>query len=135
MTKLIQAEQDVKSFFNDEWNDEKHRIHCSCVVQACLGMAQGTNLDPVVFMLAGWLHDMGKLVNDENHHIESMKFVDRFLEKHPEYAQHFELVQDCILSHRTGGMPKTIYARIFQLADKVALVNLEWIAFKKKTEQ
>ena len=75
LLKQVKAEQEVKDFFKTEWNDEKHWIHCSCVIQACLGMIQGTNLNPAVFILAGWLHDMGKIIDDEHHQIESMQYV------------------------------------------------------------
>ena len=130
--KQLSAERCVKQFFESEWNDEKHLIHCKCVIDACLGMVHNTHFDPVVFILAGWLHDMGKLIDKENHHQESLKFVKKFMDKHPEYCAYADLVEDCVVNHRSVGTPSSEYARIFQLADKISLHNHDWIAYKKR---
>ena len=82
--------------------------------------------------MAGWIHDMGKLIDKENHHIESLKFLDEFLELYPKFEDIREEVKDCILNHRTNGEHKTIYGEIFKLADKVALHNSRWLEFKNK---
>lgn len=130
LLKQIRAEQNVKNFFENEWHDEKHRVHCECVVQACLGMIQNTTLDPVVFILAGWLHDMGKIIDKDNHHKESIKFATRFIGQYPEYKEYLGLIEDCILNHRSIGVPSNEYSRVFQLVDKVALFNNNWIEYK-----
>lgn len=133
--KQLSAEHCVKEFFKSEWNDEKHLIHCQCVIDACLGMIQNTDLDPVVFVLSGWLHDMGKLIDKENHHQESLKFVRKFMDKHPEYVEYTGLVEDCVVNHRSTGTPASIHARIFQLADKVSLHHQAWIVYKKSVQK
>lgn len=132
LLKQIRAEQSVKTFFQNEWDDEKHWIHCQCVVDACLGMIKNTDLDPVVFILAGWLHDLGKIIDKENHHKESIKFVTKFINQYPEYKDYLSLIEDCIINHRSEGVPTSVYAHIFQLADKVAVSNHDWIEYKKK---
>lgn len=132
MKKKTKAEELVKEFFIKEWNDEKHIVHCQCVVTACLGMTQNTSFNPIVFILAGWLHDMGKIIDKENHHLESIKYVNKFMKLYPEFKEFQSLVEDCILNHRSTGTPKSDYARIFQLADKVALLNRNWIDYKKQ---
>lgn len=132
LSRIVRAEKHVKAFFESEWNDEKMKIHSKCVVDACLGMVKNTDLNPVVFILAGWLHDLGKLIDKEQHHVESMKFMKKFLNNHTQYKELEEVISDCILNHRTKGNPVTIYGQIFQVADKVALYDKNWIMFKKR---
>lgn len=107
----------------------------NALIVACLGMIRNTDFDPVVFILAGWLHDMGKLIDKEKHHQESLKFVKKFMDKHPEYNEYTDLVEDCVVNHRSTGTPSSAYARIFQLADKIALRNHDWIAYKKQLRE
>ena len=91
-----------------------------------------TDLNKQIFIVAGWIHDLGKLIDKPNHHIESLKFLNEFLELYPKYEGINEEIKDCILNHRTNGEPKTIYGEIFKLADKVSLRNKDWIQWKTK---
>jgi len=118
-------------FFEEHWNDPKHHIHCSAVLKACLGMIQDTDLNPEVFIVAAWIHDMGKLRDKENHHVESMHYLDLFMQEYPQFRGIYDTVKDCIIHHRTHGTPQTLYGQIFQVADKVALENKGWKKFKK----
>jgi HD superfamily phosphohydrolase YqeK len=118
-------------FWKKEMGDQKHDIHCGAVIEACLGMIKNTNMKEEIFIIAGWIHDMGKLVDKEKHHIESLKYLDKFLENYPEYKKwDFEL-RDCIQNHRTGCNPETLYGEIMKVADKVSLKNIDWLEFKK----
>lgn len=123
-------EQTVLSFFKVEWDDNKHLVHCQCVIDACLGMIAGTTYDPLIFCFAGWLHDMGKIIDKKTHHEKSLIYADKFFKQHPEYEHYRNIVGECILHHRTGGTPQSDEARIFQLADKVALQNKKWLDYK-----
>lgn len=118
-------------FFMKKMGDEKHIIHCGSVINCCLGMIEDTDLNKHIFIVAGWIHDLGKLIDKPNHHIESIKFLDEFLDLYPKYKDIREEVKDCILNHRTNGEPKTIYGLIFKCADKVALHNNKWLEYKK----
>ena len=118
-------------FFMRKMGDEKNIIHCRAVINCCLGMIKGTDLNREIFIIAGWIHDLGKLIDKLNHHIESLKFLDEFLELYPKYKDIREEIKDCILNHRKKGEPKTIYGEIFKLADKIALHNNEWLEYKK----
>lgn len=121
----------VFEFWKKEIGDQKHDIHCGAVIEACLGMISNTNLEPEVFVIAGWIHDMGKLIDKENHHLESINFLYEFIRQNKEYEKlNFEL-RDCILNHRTGSNPETLYGLIFKCADKVALHNNKWLEYKK----
>jgi HD superfamily phosphodiesterase len=127
----LKAEKIAKKFFEEQWNDEKHLIHCQAVIDACVDMINRTNLDKDIFFIAGWIHDIGKLIDKSKHHIESLKFLDKFLKLYPQYENIREEINDCILNHRTEGEPLTIYGEIFKLADKVALHNDKWLEYKK----
>ncbi len=116
-------------FFMERMGDKKHKIHCKAVVDACLGMIKGTDLNKDVFIIAGWIHDMGKLTDERKHEVESLKFLDEFLGLYPKYEHLRDYLEDCILNHRSNGKPKTIYGKIFQCADKVALHNKKWLNF------
>lgn len=118
-------------FWKKEMGDEKHNIHCAAVIEACIGMANNTDLELEIFIVAGWIHDMGKLVDKKTHHIESLKYLNKFLNQNTEYEKWKLELKDCILNHRTNGTPKTIYGIIFKCADKVALYNKKWLEYKK----
>ena len=118
-------------YFCEKWNDEKHRIHCNCVVEICLQAITNTRYNPDIFIIAGWIHDMGKLVNKELHHEKSIEFLDEFLSLHPRYAPLKPVLVDCIRNHRRNGVPATIEGELFKVADKIALARDEWIAYKK----
>jgi len=119
-------------FWNKLMGDQKHNVHCGAVIDACLGMIKDTTLNEEVFIIAGWIHDMGKIVDKENHHLESVHFLNRFLKEYPVHEAWREQLEDCIVHHRSSGKPKTIYGQIFKCADKVALQNNDWLAFKKE---
>lgn len=118
------------AFFAEEWDDEKIRIHSECVIEACLNMAKNTDLKEEVFIIAGWVHDIGIKIDKDKHHELSLDFLDKFLGKYPEFEPIKEELKDCILNHRTEGKPKTLYGLIFKTADKVALRNKKWLAYK-----
>ncbi len=119
-------------FWKNKVGDKNQDIHCGTVIEACLGMITHTNLEGEIFIIAGWLHDLGKIINKHNHHIESLRFLNEFLELHKDYKKWRCELEDCILNHRTGMKPKTLYGQIFQIADKVGLLNEDWVNYKKK---
>ncbi len=87
-------------FFMERMGDEKHNVHCK-VVDACLGMIKGTDLNKDVFIIAGWPHDRGKLIDKTKHEVESLKFLNEFLSLYPKYKHLREYPEDCILNHKT----------------------------------
>lgn len=119
------------NFFVEKWNDEKHIIHCNAVIEVCLQAIQNTDLNTDIFLIAGWIHDMGKLIDKEEHHIKSLIYLKEFFELNPSYLYLNEIVTDCIINHRTHTTPKTIEGELFKIADKIALHRLEWLEYKK----
>ena len=122
----------AKNFFIENWNDEKHLIHCQAVINSCLGMVQNTDFNVDVFIIAGWIHDMGKTISVENHHKFAEPLLDKFFEMNPIYKYLKPEIMDCIINHRTSGKPETIYGQVFKVADKIALRNLRWLRFYNK---
>ena len=122
---------DGKRFFMKEWGDQDMSIHSMIVIDRCLLMASITNLDSTVFHIAGWIHDIGRKDDKEKHHVFGIKYLKQFLKTHFEYRYREKEIKDCILNHRTGMMPKTMYGKIFQMADKIALLDNRWIEYKK----
>ena len=61
-------------FWKKEMGDQKHDIHCGAVIEACLGMIKNTNMKEEIFIIAGWIHDMGKLVDKEKSFWNCIRF-------------------------------------------------------------
>ena len=119
-----------KDFFEKTWGDEAIMIHSECVIDACMNISDNTNLNKDVFVVAGWLHDLGRKQDKDSHHVLSAIFFKDFLEIHPGFVKFRDEIEDCILNHRSDGCPKTIYGLIFKCADKVALHNVKWLEYK-----
>jgi HD superfamily phosphodiesterase len=122
----------AETFFEGKKCGEKMHVHCSCVIECCLGMAKDSDLDEQVFIVAGWIHDIAKKINDEQHHEISVIYLDEFLELHPEYNPKRREIADCIVHHRRAGKPETIYGMIFRAADKAAKHKLRCIRWKQE---
>lgn len=120
-----------KDFFEKIWNDEKIKIHSECVIEACINMSINTELNKDIFIIAGWIHDIGRKLDKDSHHILSINFLKDLLKENPQFVKIQNEIEDCILNHRADGNPKTIYGLIFKCADKVALHNNKWIEYKK----
>ena len=127
---LIQAARmRAENFFYLTWGDEEMGVHSSCVVEAATSMATGTDLNLQVLITAGWLHDLGRKDDVENHHIAGLLYAEKFLEMYPSCKNIEEEIYDCIKNHRSSGSPATVYGRIIQAADKAAFHNYRWIEF------
>jgi len=106
-------------FWKHHMGDKKHFIHCSQMINACLNVTQYSDLNKEIFIIAGWLHDMGKLINKEHHNVMSLEYLDKFVMQYKEYEYMTSELFDCIYNHRTTGTPETIYGIIFRWADKM----------------
>lgn len=126
---MSRAYDQAKQFFEEEWNDEPIKIHSACVIDCCVNMSKNTSLDPTVFEIAGWLHDVGRKDDADSHNEISLLYLDKFLEEHPEYSPLKIEISDCVLNHRRAQKPKTVYGRIMQAADKASKFHNDWIAY------
>jgi HD superfamily phosphodiesterase len=123
------TDERAHKFFNEQWGDERIGIHSMCVIEDCIAAAP--HLDQDVFIIAGWIHDIGRKIDKDTHHELSISFLKLFLEQCPEYLHLEETLEDCIRNHRTGKMPQTEHGKIFQQADKTSLHNKRWVEYKE----
>ncbi len=86
--------------------------------------APGVNIDMVVLIAA--FHDLGRLVDNKTHNIESGKMVraDKFLRKHFSDAE-IETMAEAVEDHRAslGREPRSIYGKIVSSADRNTSVD------------
>ncbi len=121
-----------KHFFEEKWNNEKIKIHSACVIDCCKNMIKNTDLNPVIFEIAGWIHDIGRKDDKDKHHELGLGYLNEFLKKYPEFDSLKGKISDCILNHRRKQTPRTIYGRIMQVADKLSLHHKDWIEYSNK---
>lgn len=122
----------AKEFFEEEWGDEPIKVHSACVVDCCHNMIRDTDLNPIVFDIAGWLHDIGRKDDKDTHHELGLKYLEKFLTKYPEFKPLQTEISDCILNHRRSQIPTTMYGRIIQVADKLSKHHKDWLAYANK---
>ncbi len=98
-------------------------LHSEFVIRAAneLAKAKEIKIDEKIFEIAGYLHDIGYSINEENHAEESLKLVK---ERFPEIDK---IISDCILNHGYNKNPITKEGKIFQMADKLAAFYPEFI--------
>ncbi len=90
-----------------------------------LVLAKNKNIDKKALRIAGWVHDIGYVVNPKKHAEYSLKILERYF-----IIDH--VLRYCILNHSTEAKPKTEEGKIFQLADKLYLLNPEIVSFLVK---
>jgi len=96
-------------------------IHSEKVGKVAKTIAQGLKINDEIFEIAGWIHDIGYLNNFENHADFAIPIM-----KEMGYKLN-EMLEDCILNHGNGKTPKTIEGKIFQLADKLSIFDVDII--------
>lgn len=129
---MIDAYTKSKHFFEEKWNDERIKIHSACVIDCCRNMIKNTDLNPVIFDIAGWIHDLGRKDDKDKHHELGLEYLNEFLQKYPEFNPLKDEISDCILNHRRKQTPQTIYGRIMQVADKLSSHHKDWIEYSNK---
>jgi len=127
------AYEKAKAFFEERWDNEDIKVHSACVIDCCRNMVRNTDLNPIVFDIAGWLHDLGRKDDKDRHHEIGVEYLDGFLRLYPEFGRLKPEIKDCILNHRRKQVPQTIYGRIMQVADKLSAHHNDWINFSKQS--
>lgn len=96
--------------------------HIDCVIERSLKFAEqapDVNLD-MVYIIAAY-HDLGRLVDNETHNIESAKMLrnDEFLRENFS-AEEVETMAEAVEDHRAslGREPRSIYGKIVSSADR-----------------
>lgn len=96
-------------------------IHSEKAGKVAKMIAQKLQINDEVFEIAGWIHDIGYSKNFENH----ADFAIPILEELGYEVN--EVLKDCILNHGNKKIPKTVEGKIFQVADKFSIFDLEII--------
>ena len=98
-------------------NREFSIIHSKAVGETALLLAQGKNIDKDTLVIAAWLHDIGYSIKDKDHAQHSLEILKN------EGFEISETIKDCILNHGSSKNPQTQEGKIFQIADKVCILN------------
>lgn len=119
ITLKIAEELALKKF--NEIASEEDRVfsieHTKAVIQAALVLSQGKKVNQELLQIAGWLHDIGKVISMEDHAKHSLEILT---------SEGFDIdskLKDCILNHGSSGNPQTEEGRIFKIADKACFLN------------
>lgn len=76
-------------------------FHFGPVVKYANELAEELGADKEIVTVAGWLHDIGSIIDGrENHHITGAKIAEQKLKEFNYPAEKIELVKKCILNHR-----------------------------------
>lgn len=96
-------------------------IHSEKVGKVAKMIVQKVKVNEDMLEIAGWVHDIGYLKDFENHADFTIPIL-----KEMGYELN-EILEDCILNHGNGKNPKTIEGKIFQVADKLSIFDIEII--------
>ena len=101
-------------------------VHSEKVGQVAIIIAKKLKINNKVFKIAGWVHDIGYFKNSDSHANSAIPIL-----KELGYEVE-EILKDCILNHGNEGKPKTTEGKIFQLADKFSIFDLDVIKIMLK---
>jgi putative nucleotidyltransferase with HDIG domain len=93
-------------------------IHAEAVVKISKILAKRLGADASVTEACGWVHDIGKIVEMENHAEHSISLLEK------EKIEVTQQIKDCILNHATSGKPLSPEAKIIQMADKMSILSI-----------
>jgi len=92
-------------------------IHSKGVFDTSLKLAKNKMIDKEALKIAAWLHDIGRTVDIAKHAEISLEISEK------KFGKLNDKIRDCILNHGSSKKPKTSEGKIFQLADKLSIVN------------
>lgn len=119
---------------NTPYSDVAYRAHVESVRMNALKLASKMKADKTIVEIAALLHDIGKIKDQENHHIESAKIARELLGKYGCDNKFIEAVEHCIIAHRASKRikVKSIEAQIVKDADGIAFLDVyagTWLTF------
>lgn len=99
---------DIKNFVKKEckkptskYGYEPFPYHFVPMVKYAKNLAKEFNADLEIIEIAGWLHDIGSIMEGrENHHISSARIAEKLLIDLKYPKERIERVKNCILNHR-----------------------------------
>lgn len=128
MKEEITPEKAKKIYYEflNKVNDQKLKdfllIHSLRVSDIAVLIGKIKGLDIKVLEIAGLVHDIGYSISEKNHPQCSLNILEE---------QKFEIgdkLKDCILNHGSLGKPKTEEGKIFQIADKLSIIDKDTLA-------
>lgn len=122
----MKAEELARTYFARSGRHKAFlEAHCKAVRDCALLLAEGKDLDTQVLEEAAWLHDIG---------YSRVQQDGSDMKKHPDYSigilneegyQISDKLRDCILNHGIDQQPETEEGKIFRIADKAAIFDLD----------
>ncbi len=102
-----------------QWNI----LHAKSMIKAIeeLSKTEQINLDKLKAL--AWVHDVGKIISDENHAELSIEILEKEFELD-------EIDRDCIRNHGSSGTPISLESKIFQNADGLSLFYPETLLYR-----
>ncbi|MEL7586183.1 MAG: Pycsar system effector family protein [Prolixibacteraceae bacterium] len=133
-----QAKLFVIDFFNQN-SDPKYTFHTLehtlHVVHQAEEIGKGEGLDEKqmqAVLIAAWFHDVGYLIQLEDHESCSIRMVRSFLEKYPVQPEVAEMIEACIKATRRDHEPLTLPEKVIMDADVSHLGDPDFITISKK---
>jgi len=96
-------------------------IHSEKIGKVAKMIAQKLETNDEIFEIAGWVHDIGYSKDSDSHADIAVTILKGL------GYEVGEVLEDCILNHGNGKAPKTIEGKIFQVADKFSIFDVEII--------
>jgi len=121
--QIAQSELDK---IKDRESRDFHKAHEKAVVACSKLLAQSRKIDNEVLEIAGWLHDIGKSIENENHAQHSIEILEK------QGYEISEILRDCILNHGTHDIPNTEEGKIIHIADKLSTINKDIVKILAK---
>ena len=97
-------------------------IHSSKVAEISILIGKVKKLDIESLEIAGFVHDIGYFISEHDHPKNSL---DILVKKKFEID---EKLKDCVLNHGANDEPQTEEGKIFQIADKISILDQETLS-------
>ena len=95
--------------------------HTKGVVKTVKLLAKKEKLKCEIFEIVAWVHDIGYSINKDKHAKYSLKILKK------ENFEVDKIMEDMILNHGNSGNPKTKQGKIIQIADKIAIIDKDFM--------
>lgn len=120
---LDNAKEFALNQFNNlpELGQDFNRIHSEPIIKI-LNIICPKNIDKDKLSALAWVHDIGKIISEENHAYNSVEILEKTFDLDNKE-------KDCILNHGSSSNPVTDEGKIFRYADGLSLFTPETINF------
>ena len=95
--------------------------HTKGVVEAAKLLAKREKLDIKKIESCAWVHDIGSYLEQESHAKKGIELLEK------EGIDIDEVLRDCVLNHGNSGNPTTKEGKIMQIADKISIMNNDFL--------